>query len=299
MVMRFISMVLSAIVLQAAEGDSMPSLPVPIQYGPAKRLASLANREIIESSGLACSRIAEGVFWTHNDSGDRARVFALDTEGKHLGSFTVPGARAIDWEDMASVRRGGHNLLLLADMGDNHRDRSSYTIYVVEEPQVVAASNLGEHEARLVQKIDFRFEDGPNNCESVAVDPVRDEIILVSKQDGDRCKAYRLAWPKKANGALVVAHLIARPALPKTTAMDISPDGLRAVVLTYGDAYEFRRARDEDWGAGLSRAPRRLPMPKRAQGESICYGPGGQTLYLTSEKLPCPLWRVAPRTASH
>ena len=67
MVLRIISMVLTAIALQAVEGDDTPGLPAPIQYGPAKRLASLANREITESSGVACSRIAEGVFWTHND----------------------------------------------------------------------------------------------------------------------------------------------------------------------------------------------------------------------------------------
>ena len=37
--------------------------------------------------------------------------------------------------------------------------------------------------------------------------------------------------------------------------------------------------------------------PMRRQGESICYGPGGRALYLTSEKAPTPLWRI-PSMAS-
>jgi hypothetical protein len=36
-------------------------------------------------------------------------------------------------------------------------------------------------------------------------------------------------------------------------------------------------------------------MPLRRQGESICYGPDGRSLYLTSEKLPTPLIEIPAR----
>ena len=77
-----------------------------------------------------------------------------------------------------------------------------------------------------------------------------------------------------------------------TSAMDISPDGLRAVVLTYGSAYEYVRGPKETWAQGFSRQPRELRMPRRQQGESICYGHDGKSLYLTSEKVPTPLLEV-------
>ena len=76
------------------------------------------------------------------------------------------------------------------------------------------------------------------------------------------------------------------------TAMDISPDGLRAVVLTYGDAFEYVRGPKETWAAAFARVPRRISVPMRKQGESICYGADGKTLYLTSEKLPTPLIEI-------
>ena len=35
-----------------------------------------------------------------------------------------------------------------------------------------------------------------------------------------------------------------------------------------------------------------IVLPVRVQGEAICYGQDGKTLYLTSEKRPTPLWEV-------
>jgi hypothetical protein len=43
---------------------------------------------------------------------------------------------------------------------------------------------------------------------------------------------------------------------------------------------------------GLLETVAALPVPWRGQGESICYGPESDTLYLTSENTPAPLWRV-------
>jgi hypothetical protein len=74
--------------------------------------------------------------------------------------------------------------------------------------------------------------------------------------------------------------------------MDISPDGLRCIILTYGNAFEYTRAPDEKWSKAFSRRPRMIRLPARRQGESICYGLDGTTLYLTSEKKPTPLIEV-------
>ena len=74
--------------------------------------------------------------------------------------------------------------------------------------------------------------------------------------------------------------------------MEISPDGLRAVILTYGHAYEYARRDGEKWSEVFARPPRVLRMPQRRQGETVCYGPDGKTLYLTSEFAPTPLFEV-------
>ena len=77
--------------------------------------------------------------------------------------------------------------------------------------------------------------------------------------------------------------------LRKVTAMDVSQDGLHAVVLTYGKAHTYRRAPEESWADAFAREGRRVTIPRRKQGESVCYGDDDRSLYLTSEEVPTPL----------
>lgn len=278
----------------AAVSETESKVAAPVRYGKARKVATLANQKICESSGLAPSRLKGGLFWTHNDSGDGPRIYAFNSEGEHLAVYTVTGAAARDWEDMASVRAGGKSLLLIGDIGDNRRSRKTCTLYVVPEPAVGTKERPVDGQVRVGQKIEFAYADGPRDCEAVAVDATSGTIYLVSKE-GLKCGVYALPWPRAGTGSAatpLAARRIASIKIPPAVAMDMSPDGRRAVVLTYGDAYEFARVATETWADAFARKPRKLAMPRRNQGESICYGPDGKTLYLTSEFAPTPLLEV-------
>ncbi|MCY2930658.1 MAG: hypothetical protein NTV86_14405 [Planctomycetota bacterium] len=292
---RAVAAVWALLVLTATGAPKPASAPAPIAYEGGKEIARLANPAITESSGLAASRLAEGVFWTHNDSGDSPRLFAFNRKGEDLGAYPVHGATAVDWEDMAAFSLGKQHYLLIADVGDNFAARKSCTLYFLAEP-LVKARPAKPAALPVAIRMDFSYEDGPRNCESAAVDPVRKEILLVSKTGGNSCKAYLLPLPRQNLVKNAVARAVGTLTIPTATAMDVAPDGLRAIVLTYGDAYEYSRAATEDWKAAFARAPRKIAMPPRAQGESICYGLDGRTLYLTSEQAPSPLLQVSPAT---
>ncbi len=261
-----------------------------IEYAPARKLCELENQQVRESSGLACSRRHKDVFWTHNDSGDSAVVYAFDADGRDLGAFKVTGAKAIDWEDMASFKLGTKSFLLLADIGDNYLQRKTCTIYIVREPTLRGKPKPSKAELKVVVRIVFTYEDGPHNCESVAVDAKEKRIYLVTKGLPPKAGLYELPLPRRSPAGVLKAKMIASVPMTIATGMDISPDGTRAVVVTYKDAREFVRRPDENWAKAFSRPGRIIPMPKRRQGESICYGTDGRTLYMTSEYLPTPLW---------
>lgn len=273
--------------------EGAPAQAKPVEYGPGREIAKLADASITESSGIACSRTTPGVFWTHNDSGGKPHLSAFNMKGEDLGAFPVQGATVQDWEDMCSFTIAGKPFLLVADVGDNKVQRKNCTFYIAYEPADIGRQARAQPLALLARQ-EFTYDDGPHNCESVAVDPVRREIILVTKTSDPTCKVFALPLPTEKNPGKAVMKAVASLTLPTTSAMDISPDGLRALVLTYGDAYEYSRQPDEDWGKAFARPPRRIKMPARAQGESACYGPDGVTIYLTSEKVPTPLLEVAP-----
>jgi len=292
--------VLAAAGLWAAE-KAKPAPPKTrrLAYGKPKKLADLGDKEIRESSGLACGWRNKDVFWTHNDSGGRPRIYAINRKGETLAALDIAGASALDWEDMCSARIGTKCLLLLADTGNNSCTSRKYRLYAVAEPRLDPAKRNVKGKLRCGQVIEFEYDDGWFDCESIAVDPTTRRIYLITKprMAGQKVKVYELPWPKRAGPKAKPLKAIATLKMSTATAMDISPDGLRAVVLTYGHAFEYVRGPKETWAKGFARPPRVINMPPRRQGESICYGPDGKTLYLTSEKLPTPLWEVAPKAS--
>jgi len=280
-----------------AAREAKPAKTQRLAYGKPRKLTDLADKQIQESSGLACGWRNKDVFWTHNDSGGKARIFAFNKKGQVLATLDIVGAGARDWEDICSVKIGTRCLLLLADTGNNACAARTSRLYAVAEPRLNTSRRNVKGRLQLLQVIEFQFDDGWFDCESVAVDPTTRRIYLVTKprKAGQKVKVYELPWPTRPGRKIMPLKAIATLKMSTATAMDISPDGLRAVVLTYGHAYEYARGPKETWTHGFSRPARVVAMPRRSQGESICYGPDGKTLYLTSEKLPTPLWEVAPK----
>jgi hypothetical protein len=279
--------------LRRADTRRTVNPPGRIPYAPGRRLATLANKAVDESSGLACSRTNPGLFWTHNDSGDEARIYLFDSQGRDLGSTRLRGVLAFDWEDIFSFTENGKGYLVICDVGNNVRAAGVQPIYLIEEPSIDRQRGVTQDTAPVVQEIHLSYEDDHRDCEAVAVDPTTKTILFATKEDKQGSLVYALKWPEPNPERAFAARHIATLETPAVTAMDVSPDGLRAVLLTYRDAYEYVREASEDWSQGFSRPPRLIVMPERIQGESICYGPDGKTLYLTSEKVPTPLFEIA------
>jgi hypothetical protein len=270
-----------------------------ITYQRPELVSHLKHDEIVESSGLANSYRHPGLFWTHNDSGDEPRIFAFDEQGNHHGTCRLKGALAVDWEDMGSFTLRGQPYLFVADVGDNTKKREQCTIYLIAEPDV------GQPEA-VARPLTFRYEDGPMDCEGVALDTTQQVFILVEKVylPTSPCRVYELAWKPQSSDGLRVARPIGRLqrgrlSVPMVTGLDISADGRRAAIVTYGSVgLAYERTPAESWQAAFAKSPREIALPGvgegRRQGEAICYGGDGVTLYLTSEKRPCPLFVIRP-----
>ena len=284
--------------------------PAPAANAPppiiGRVLATVNDARVNESSGVAVSRRRPGVLWTHNDSGDQPRFYALDLAGKVLGVWQVPQVKARDWEDCCSAELDGQPLLIAADVGDNEKQRDVRQLVVIAEPELLPAAapadpappppNAPPREARLLGVIPFTFEGPPQDCEAVALDRGERTVYFVAKTTLADAAVYALPWPAKLDAtptarpalARIVAHVI----VGTVTGMDLSADGRRLVLCNYAAVFEYTRAAGETWVQALARPPRRLAVPPRKQGEAVCYSADGETLYLTSEGVPFPLIAV-------
>jgi hypothetical protein len=277
----------------------------------ARRTAAIVNDPAIaEISGLAASRRAPGELWALNDSDNGNLLHRVGTDARLRGSYPVDGARNYDWEDLAGYVLDGEPWLLIADTGDNGGLRQSIELIAVREPDPAAPVAA----IPVAWRMEVRWPDGPRDCEAMAVDPVAREILLVAKKRVP-AQVFRVPLPAAgdAPGPVVAQQIATIPGIPQPTdddlrrappgarymsqitAADLSPDGLRLVLLTYREAYLLERAPGESWLLALRREPKRLRMPPLAQAEAIAFEPDGHVIWIGTEKLPAPLVRLEPR----
>lgn len=256
-------------------------------FADAVTVGNLEDSEITESSGIAASKCQPDVYWTHNDSGDEAFLFAIGPKGEKLGTWRVPAATNYDWEDIASTREAnGTCYIYIGDIGDNGRKREDYVIYKVAEPTVSPdakrSSKRSPLETQRPESIRYTYPDGKHNSEALFVDPKTNAIYVVTKRFSGPASFFRL----KA-GANVAEKLgeIALPAVPNgsVTGGDISPDGGHLVLCDYSAIYEFALTNGVSSDNFFSSPPIIQPVGNRSIGESVAYSSDGKVLLLTSE----------------
>ncbi|MGH8976889.1 MAG: hypothetical protein ACRDV7_02350, partial [Acidimicrobiia bacterium] len=85
----------------ATTTTSVPAGTRLCEAGRPAETGALQDPELKELSGLAFSRTYPDVLWAHNDSGDAARLFAMDRTGAPRATVALDGVDASDWEDLA------------------------------------------------------------------------------------------------------------------------------------------------------------------------------------------------------
>lgn len=303
-------LILFAALSDTGRADPPALMPPPAPYRPPVTAGRLFHPGLVETSGLAPSRLRRDLLWAVNDSGNTPTLFAVGLEGQDRGTFRVAGAENRDWEDLASFRASGTAYLMIADVGDNQGRRETCTLYIVAEPVLENVSLPLRGEVPVFRKIRFQYADGPRDCEAVAIDPDLGLIFLLTKRTVPPAVYGLLLSAGEKAGPAIATRLSSINTIPapsradlsrdpvygrfssRPTAMDISPDGSAALVLTYRDAYRFVRFPGESWPVALARLPERFSLPRLAQAEAACFGPDGETVFVTTEKRPAPLLRL-------
>ncbi len=300
----------SKLVRSAVAGLLLSALAAACTAPPpfAQLSGLILDAKLAEVSGIAASHRHEDVLWVANDGGNAARLYAINRRGAKLATYRVLGAENTDWEDLASFRLDGRDWLLVADTGDNGGLRRTLQLHVFAEPE-----RIGDGVLRPAWTIVFRWPDGARDCEAVAVDAARGEVLLVSKKRQPPELFSLPLRPPRGGGTLVARpraklagvpqgdkdEVAANPELARirsqVTAADIAPDGRRFGVLTYRDVLLYERRGAEDWAAALSRRPEIHALPLLPQAEALAWSADGLGLYATGEFSPAPLLYLNPR----
>ena len=247
-----------------------------------KKTGKVVHTKINEASGIAVSRKQTGVIWTHNDSGDKARIFAMRSDGEHAGEYILKGAHNRDYEDIAigPGPKEGVDYLYVGDIGDNDSTRRNITVYRFPEP-LVSIDNKSTYDVDSVEKIHLRYPDHAHDAETLMVDP-RTGDLLVGTKRGEKFSLFKVTQDEITKGVseTIPMTLVISVVEPKldlfgikhmASAGDISPDGSIIAVRGYGYGIFWERGEGQtiaDAMRGKSRSMK-LAEPVNVQGESL------------------------------
>jgi hypothetical protein len=241
----------------------------------ARLVFTIRDPRVTESSGLAASRLHPGVVYTHNDSGDAARVFAVGPDGRVLATLRLAGVQARDWEAIAPGRdERGRPALFVGDIGDNRGTWPSVAVYRISEPAVLRDATVPARRYRL------RYPGGPRDAEALLVDPRSNRLFVASKEPAGG-GLYEAPAVLRGDGVNLLRRVGGVP--PLVTDGAFAPDGHTFVLRGYLDAYVY---------AASGRRLDSFGLPAQDQGESITYTGDGRDLLVGSEGVDSPVWRV-------
>jgi hypothetical protein len=305
---------LAVVVLAGCDGERARAPTATARSAPRAQPAPLCTRlraavtghvaaaAATELSGLVLSRTQPGVLWTHNDSGDRARVLAVTPAGRLLADVALAGAENVDWEDIAlGPAPGGGDALYVADIGDNDARRRDVVVYRLPEPRVRGG---GPPATAPAVRLALRYPDGAHDAEALLVDPGTRALVVVTKSFGGHAGVYVALRPAVA--ATTVLHRRGRLSLgagEAVTGAGISADGRTIVLRTYDRARVWTRRPREALASALRRrsCTARADLLAERQGEAIALAADGRAFYTVPEGRRPAIRRYAPagRVAAH
>ena len=259
----------------------------------AARAAKLPG-ELRETSGAAFSRRSPGLWWSINDSGNAAELFALDSAGRRLGTVRVAGAENLDWEDMAAgpCAGGAGDCLYAADVGDNGGERPHVTLYRVPEPAP------GDTATAAAERFRARYPEGPRDAEAFFVLPDGGAYV-VTKGRRSPVEIYRV--PLDTAGIAMMERVRVLAPSPhdsedRVTGAGATADGRWVAIRTYARLDLYRR--EELLGSGPPALTTPLGSLGETQGEAVALAAGGRVLLTTEanegrgpsvSRLSCPM----------
>ena len=255
------------------------------------KLKAELPEEVNETSGLF---FHNGRLWTHNDSGGKPILYALDTTTfEVVQKVTLSNAKNKDWEDVCTDGK----TVFVGDFGNNNGNRKNLRIFTFP---LSAIPDEGDASV-TVDSIRFSFGDQTNfekrryehdfDCEAMFTS--EDYLYLLSKGwETGTTRLYRL--PKTA-GNHVAEVVNGFDSQGLITGADYDRENRILVVVGYVKSiwkpfmyiiFDF----DE---AGVKLSNRRFEMPQwvGAQTEGICFFDDGRC-YVSAETSPSMTSRV-------
>lgn len=255
-------------------------------FGEGQSRGAIQNKELKEASGLTASLNNPGLLWSHNDSGDEARIFLLDDSAKNKAIYCLEGIKAQDWEEIASLKKE-RNYLLIGDIGDNKGIRPFISVHLIEEPIYrKGAFYTDTIPVKEITTYIFTYEDGPRDAEAFFYDQMDKKLYVISKRELE-VGLYETKLPLHMDRPATkdTLELKKSTTLPFTfiTSAAIANDGSEVLIKNLLAIFYWKRKDKETIPELLKRPAIQLSYKPEIQGEAMTFALDGTGYYTLSE----------------
>jgi hypothetical protein len=235
------------------------------------------DKKLEEASGLIASVANPGYFWSHNDSGNPAKIFLINDKAEIVMTCTLEGVKNRDWEDIAIYVESDTSYLYIADIGDNEAKFPYKIIYRFAEP-VLSTDKI---EVKDFDTLVFKLSDGVRDTEALMIDPLSHHVFVISKRE-EKIRLYEISAPL-ISGDTTIAEFKTELPFAWIVAADISADGKEVLIKDYDNIFYWKRSATESIPELLKTKPTVLKYEREPQGEAIAWNRDGSGFYTLSE----------------
>jgi len=246
--------------------------PPDFSEGDRIALGTVEDSNLKEISGIVASVKNPGCFWVHNDSGDDARIFLINSTGKLVATVYLDRIDNRDWEDI-TIGPGpvdGETYIYVADIGDNNSVNILKYIYRFKEPTINTQflAQYATLERNTIDVITFQYYDGNRDAEILMIDPLTKDLYVVTKRETS-VYIYSLAYPQSTTATFLVKKASVTLPFRMTCGGDISANGKEILIKNLTNVFYWKLAEGETIIGALSRKATILPYIEEPQGEAI------------------------------
>ncbi len=203
-------------------------------YNVTPQQLTVLPTSVSETSGIEVNPADTTKVWTHNDSGDSAYVYQVNTQGQLLRKIKIGTGKAVDIEDIARDDAGNY---YIADVGNNTNNRTNLIIRKVGNLDTLTSTTINNDKIFLSYPDQTQFPPpaAEQNFDCESIFHFNNRLYLFSKNRGNSgyCKMYSV--PDSAGTYLATLHDSVNTGTNLgnwITSADVSPDHSKIALLS-------------------------------------------------------------------
>lgn len=206
----------------------------PTAYSQNVRTVCTIPSSLSENSGMLISNANR--IWLHNDSGDSAKLYLLDTLGTILRTILVQNVTPTDWEDITRDNQGN---VYIGDFGNNLNSRQNLSIYKIPNPDSIIGDTVNAEIINYYypEQTSFPPINAEKKYDTEAVIYYADSLYIFTKDRTDPHLGYTWLYQIPAdtgNHAAILLdsfHTNQISFLFEVTGASLSPNGTQLALL--------------------------------------------------------------------